>query len=58
MRYSCKLDIEVYDVHETLEIITSIIAQNNSGITGFNINPVSPDVSRITLTVQVEIPNI
>jgi (p)ppGpp synthase/HD superfamily hydrolase len=52
-QFACKLDIDVYNAHETLELVTAIIAQNNSGITGFNMTPVSPDVSRLTLTIQV-----
>jgi RelA/SpoT family (p)ppGpp synthetase len=52
-QFACKLDIDVYNAHETMELVTAIIAQNNSSITGFNMLQVSPDVSRLTLTVQV-----
>ncbi len=51
--YSAKLDVEITHTHSTLEKITNEIAASHSSIHGFSISELTPDISRVTLTIQI-----
>ncbi len=52
--YRAMLDIELTEPHSTLEKITAEVAQLNSSINGFSMTEMSPEVTRIHITVQVK----
>lgn len=52
--FACKLNVEVTDAQAALERITAMIAEEKSSITGFNMQKLSAEVTRLILTIQVE----
>ena len=51
--FHVSLDIELTDIHSTLEKITRTIAQQQSSVTGFSMSTPSPDLAKVQVTILI-----
>lgn len=52
--FHIKLDIDITDIHSTLEQITGTIAKQGSSVTGFSMSTPNPDSAKVEITVLVK----